>query len=155
MDTLLLPGFRLSEAGRLYSRHFEARSRDLSLDFEQCRTLLVLAENEGVSQRRLAELTAIGPAWLGRILDRLEALALVERRHRGGDRRVRTPVITENARALLPLLRAILCELRGEALRGLSAEETAILMNALEGVIANLSVLVPPPFSSAKADAPV
>jgi DNA-binding MarR family transcriptional regulator len=144
MDTLLLPGFRLSEAGRLYAQRFEARSRDLSLDFEQCRTLLILAENEGVSQRRVAELSAIAPACLGRILDRLEALALVERRRHRGDRRVRAPVITENARTLLPLLRAILCELRGEALLGLSSEETTVLMNALKGVITNLSALARP-----------
>ena len=62
MDTLLFPGFRLGEAARLYMRRFEERSRSLALDFAQCRALLVLAENEGVTQQRLSELTAIASA---------------------------------------------------------------------------------------------
>jgi hypothetical protein len=53
------PGFSLSEAVWLYVRSFEKYSRNLALDFAQCRALLVLAENERVTQRRLSELTAI------------------------------------------------------------------------------------------------
>jgi DNA-binding MarR family transcriptional regulator len=78
MDRMLFPGFSLSEAGRLYVRRFEKRSRNLALEFAQCRALLVLAENEGVTQRRLSELTAIAAPWLGRTLDRLEALGPAE-----------------------------------------------------------------------------
>ena len=50
-------------------RSFEERSRNLPLDFAQSKALLVLAENEGVTQQRLAELTAIASPWLVRILD--------------------------------------------------------------------------------------
>jgi MarR family transcriptional regulator for hemolysin len=141
MDRLLLPGFSLSEAGRLYARRFEERSRKLALDFSQCRVLLVLAENEGVTQQRLSELTAIAPPWLGRILDRLEVVGLAERRPHLADRRARSLAITEDAREVLPLLWNIVAESLREALRGLSTDETAILGNALHRVIANLSAL--------------
>jgi DNA-binding MarR family transcriptional regulator len=47
----------------------EERSRNLALDFAQSKALLVLAENEGVTQQRLAELTAIASPWLVHILD--------------------------------------------------------------------------------------
>ena len=141
MDRMLHPGFSLSEAGRLYVRSFERRSRNLALDFAQCRALLVLAENEGVTQQRLSELTAIASPWLVRILDRLETMGLAERRPRLADRRARSLAITADARARLPLLRNIVGESLREALRGLSTDEMTILVKALDRVIANLSVI--------------
>jgi MarR family transcriptional regulator for hemolysin len=141
MDRLLFPGFSLSEAGQLYARRFEERSRNLALDFAQSRALLVLAENEGVTQQRLSELTAIASPGLVRILDRLEVLGLAERRPRLADRRARSLAITEEAREVLPLLRNIVGESLREALTGLSTKETAILAKALHRVIANLSAL--------------
>jgi MarR family transcriptional regulator for hemolysin len=133
MDSMLFPGFSLSEAGRLYVRSFEKRARNLALDFAQCRALLVLAENEGVTQQRLSELTAIASPWLVRILDKLEAMGLAERRPRLADRRARSLAITASARELLPLLGNIVGETLREAIRGLSTDETAILVNASSG----------------------
>ena len=141
MDRLLFAGFSLSEAGRLHVRSFEKRSRNLALDFAQCRVLLVLAENEGITQQRLSELTAIASPWLARILDRLEGVGLAERRPHLADRRARSLAITEDARAVLALLGNIVGESLREALRGLSTDETAILAKALHRVIANLSAL--------------
>jgi MarR family transcriptional regulator for hemolysin len=141
MDRLPYSGFSLGEAGQLYARRFEERSRTLGLDFAQSRALLALAENEGVTQQRLSDLTAIAPAWLVRILDRLEVLGLAERRPHLADRRARSLAITEEAREVLPLLRNIIGESLREALTGLSTEETAILAKALHRVIANLSAL--------------
>src|SRR6202035_134106 len=101
MDRMLVPGFSLYEAGRLYVRSFEKRSRNLELDFAQCRALLVLADRGGVTQRRIPMLTAIAPAWLVRILDRLETMGHAERRPRIADRRARSLAITADARAVL------------------------------------------------------
>ena len=58
MDRPLFPGFSMIEAGQLYARRFEERSRNLALDFAQSRALLVLAENEGVTQR-VSELASL------------------------------------------------------------------------------------------------
>ncbi len=141
MDRLPFDGFSLSDAGQLYARRFEERSRNLALDFAQSRALLALAENEGVTQQRLSELTAIASPWLVRILDRLEAMGLAQRRPHLADRRARSLAITEEAREVLPLLRNIVGESLREALTGLSTKETAILAKALHRVIANLSAL--------------
>ena len=84
-------------------RRFEERSRKLALDFTQSRALIVLAENEGVTQQRLSELTAIACPWLVRTLDRLETVGLARRHPGRADRRARSLAITEDARALLPL----------------------------------------------------
>jgi MarR family transcriptional regulator for hemolysin len=141
MDIFPFAGFSLSEAGQLYARRFEERSRSLALDFAQSRALLVLAENEGITQQRLSQLTAITSPWLVRILDRLEVLGLAQRRPHLADRRARSLAITEEAREVLPLLRNIIGDSLREALTGLSTQETAILAKALHRVIANLSVL--------------
>jgi DNA-binding MarR family transcriptional regulator len=90
MDALLSAGFSLSEAGRLYVRHFEDHTRRLALDFTQSRALIVLSENEGVTQQRLSELTAIASPWLIRTLDRLQAIELTLRRPRSADLAGRT-----------------------------------------------------------------
>ena len=55
MDRPPVAGFSLSEAGQFYARRCEERSRNLALDLAQLRALLVLAENIGVTQRRLSE----------------------------------------------------------------------------------------------------
>jgi MarR family transcriptional regulator for hemolysin len=141
MDALLSAGFSLSEAGRLYVRHFEDHSRRLALDFTQSRALIVLSENEGVTQQRLSELTAIASPWLVRTLDRLQAIGLTQRRPRSADRRAHSLAITADARAVLPLLWNIVGESLGETLRGLSDDETAILIKALHRVIENLTAL--------------
>ena len=104
MDALLSAGFTVREAGRLYVRRFEGRSRNLALDFTQSRALIVLAENEGVTQQRLSELTAIASPWLVRTLDRLEAIGLARRHPRLADRGARSLAITADARMNLPLL---------------------------------------------------
>jgi DNA-binding MarR family transcriptional regulator len=136
-------GFTLLEAARRYRRRLEKRSRELALDYAQCRTLITLAENKGVTQQRLAELTVTDPAALGRSLDRLEARGWAKRRRRPGDRRARSLAISSKARAHLPLLRKMLRESELTAVNGLSREEVQLLVWALDRVVANLKMHQP------------
>ena len=136
-------GFNLLDAARLYRRHFEGRCRDLALDLTQSRALLTLAENQNVTQQRLAELIAIDPAALGRNLDRLEAGGWVERRPCPGDRRARSLAITGKASTRLPLIRRIVKESQLAALEGLSRHEMRRLARALDRVLANPKVYEP------------
>jgi MarR family transcriptional regulator for hemolysin len=129
-------GFDLIDAGRLYTRYFNERYRQLNLT--HCRALLALAQNQGITQTRLAQLIALDSAALGRILDRLEVSRWAKRHPHPGDRRARSLVITEEARALLPFMWSVVTESQRDALHGLSVEEKQILMSALERVLANL-----------------
>ena len=133
------PVFDLLDAGRLFTRRFQERCRDLPLDLTHCRVMIVLAENEGVTQQRLAESIGSNPAVLGRILDQLEVLRLVKRRARPGDRRTRSLAITADARALVPLIWSIVEEMQHEALKGLSTVEVEIVAKALTRVLTNLA----------------
>jgi MarR family transcriptional regulator for hemolysin len=131
-------GFSLLNTARLYRRRFQERFRDLSLDLIQCRTLVTLADNEGVTQRRLAQLIMIDPAPLGRSLDRLESAGWMKRHPRPGDRRARSLAITTKAREHLPLIRRLFQESELAALQGLSRDERQLLTESLHRVLANL-----------------
>jgi MarR family transcriptional regulator, transcriptional regulator for hemolysin len=139
MNTLAYLGFTLQEAARLYVRRFEERARDLALEPMACKALLVLAENEGVTQQRLAELTMLDPVAIGRILERLEAKGLVERHRCAGDGRARSVALTREAADILPRLWQAVKESLREALTGMSTNEKRSLLGALQRVLSNLS----------------
>lgn len=136
-------GFLLKDVTRLYTRRFEERAQALSLTLPQCKALTYLARNEGVSQKRLAELIEIDPMSLVRILDRMEADGWVERRADPQDRRARCLVVTDQARPIIDLVWQIVAETRAEALAGLTEPERAQLMALLERAHLNLLALSP------------
>jgi MarR family transcriptional regulator, transcriptional regulator for hemolysin len=144
MDKLHELGFRLDEVARLYTRRFEERAQTLSLQMAQCKALVVLAENEGVSQTRLSQISEIEPARLVGILDRLEAGGWAQRCPRPGDRRVRSLALTENAKPLLDLISNVISDTYVEALQGVSIEEIGTVVKVLTRVHSNLSTTINP-----------
>jgi len=133
------PGFLLSDVAQLYTRRFEERARRLSLTMAQCKALAVLANFEGVNQKRLAEISEITPAHLVRILDRMEAGGWAERRSHPRDRRAHSLAMTESAKALLQSIRVVVNETHADALTGFTSDELETLLELLKRVHANLS----------------
>jgi len=146
-------GFLLKDVSRLYTRRFEERAADLGLTLPQCKALAYLSKNEGVSQKRLAELIEIDQMSLVRILDRMEADGLVQRCSDPQDRRARSLRLTEKARPLLEQIQRRSSDTRAETLQGLSDAERTLLVELLERVHAKLSALEPlaPPAAQAAA----
>ncbi|HEY2677433.1 MAG TPA: MarR family transcriptional regulator [Steroidobacteraceae bacterium] len=151
MDSLQNLGFRLNEVARLYTRRFDERTQTLALQLAHCKTLLILAENEGVSQTRLSRISEIDPASLVGILDRLEADGWVQRRRGLGDRRVRSLAVTEKANPILRLIWSVISETYVEALQGLSAHEIGTIVKVLARVHSNLSRDTSNPFPNGEA----
>jgi MarR family transcriptional regulator for hemolysin len=145
MDLNRQLGFLLKDASRRYSRRFEERAQALSLTLPQCRALLYLETNQGVSQKRLSELTELDPMSLVRILDRMEADGWVQRRFDPADRRAHTLWLTPRAKPVLDHIAQLIAETRAEALLGLSSEERSKLLELLERLHTNLSSLPPIP----------
>lgn len=131
-------GFALEGTGRLYVRRFEKRAREFALEPMGCKALLVLAGNEGITQQRLSELTVLDPSTTGRLLDRLEAKGLVERRPRPRDRRARSVALTRAATEMLPLLWDAARDSLSDVLMGLSATQGCPAMEALRFALSNL-----------------
>jgi len=143
MDLNRQLGFLLKDTSRRYTRRFEERAQALSLTLPQCRALLHLQNNEGVSQKRLSELTELDPTTLVRILDRMEADGWVQRRFDPADRRAHTLWLTPKSGPVLEHIARLIAETRAETLHGLSNEERAKLIELLERVHANLAALAP------------
>ncbi len=151
MDRNRQLGFLLKDVTRRYTRRFEERAQTLSLTLPQCRVLINLQSHEGVSQKRLAELTEVDPMTLVRILDRMEADGWVQRRFDPADRRAHTLWLTAESKPVLDHISRLIGETRAEALQGLSNEERTVLVELLVRVHANLSAL--PTIDAAPPDA--
>lgn len=132
-------GFLLNDAARLMRRDFERRARPLGLTRAQWQMMFHLARNEGCNQATLAELLEVEPITLARLIDRLEASGLVERRADPNDRRARLLFLGAHAHPLLEELRAVGAETRESALAGINEEERTQLMTLLTRIRCNLS----------------
>jgi MarR family transcriptional regulator for hemolysin len=133
-------GFLAHDVARLMRKRLEQRARaaGIGLTRAQWQTLAHLARSEGINQTCLAQLLAIEPITLVRLLDRLEALGLVERRPDPRDRRQRNLFLTQKALPELARIKALGAEVREEALAGLNTAERERLLTMLTTVKTNL-----------------
>ncbi|WP_307437096.1 MarR family winged helix-turn-helix transcriptional regulator [Labrys monachus] len=131
-------GFLLHDVARLLRKRFEQRARDLGLTRSQWQALAYLAQNEGIHQGGLADILEIEPITLVRILDKLEARGLVERRQHAADRRIWLLFLTPAAHPILTTIRGIGEATRGEALTGISDQDRIQLLNTLTIMKTNL-----------------
>jgi DNA-binding MarR family transcriptional regulator len=131
-------GFLLHDTARLFRRDFERRSKSTGLTRSQWAVLAYIARNEGSSQAALADMLDIEPITLVRLLDKLEATGLVERRADPTDRRVRRLYLTEATGPLLEQAQQIGAETRAAAMAGLTEAERQQLTDLLMKVRGNL-----------------
>ena len=132
-------GFVLHDVGRLMRKRFEQQAAHLGFTRSQWLVLLHLAKNEGIHQAGLAEILEVEPITLVRILDKLEARGLIERRQHPTDRRLWLLFLDPKARSSLEPLHAIGEVTRSEALAGLSDADRASLLRMLGAIKANLA----------------
>ena len=131
-------GFLLHEVTRLLRRRFDRLVFDTGLTRSQWQVVARLAKDEGVSQAALAEILEVEPITLTRMIDRLAAKGLIERRPNPRDRRSWALHLTTAARPLLATLEAQAEIARAEAFKGLPAEDIRKLEATLSAIKANL-----------------
>ncbi len=132
-------GFLLHDVARLLRKRFEQNARGSGLTRSQWQVLAYLSNNEGINQSGLAELLDIEPITLGRIVDKLEGLRLIERRPRPSDRRVWNLHLTPAAQQKIAKARKIGDLTRAEALEGVSAADRQHLIKTLQILKTNLA----------------
>jgi len=140
-DRLRNCGFLLKEVTRRYVLRFEERAREISLNLPQCKVLVRLEKNEGVSQARLAELAEVDAMTMVRILDRMEADGLLERRPDPADRRARCLYLTAKAKPLLDEIWRLSEATRAELFEGIGMQQREEFMGVLERLHDNLARL--------------
>jgi MarR family transcriptional regulator for hemolysin len=133
--------FLLREVSRRFVLRFEEHARAISLTLPQCKVLIRLENNEGASQARLAELTDVDAMTMVRILDRMEAEGLLERRADPTDRRARCLYLTAKAKPLLDEIWRLGDLTRSEVFEGIRKPELHAFMDMLERMDDNLKKL--------------
>jgi MarR family transcriptional regulator for hemolysin len=144
-------GFLLNDTARLLRKRFEQNARDFGLTRSQWQVLAYLARNEGIQQSALADILDVEPITLARMIDRLEAAALVERRNHPTDRRVWQLFLKAAANELIASMQEIGDLTRTEALAGVSEADRETLTRTLTQMKGNLVAACNTPQEKRKA----
>lgn len=151
MDRFKNVGYLLKDVSRRYVARFERHAEAVSLTLNQCKVLLHLSKNEGASQVRLCELTDIEPMMMVRILDRMEADKLLERRADPTDRRARRLYLTRKAAVVLDQIDRISEVTRSEIFAGVSKADREAFQQVLERIHQNACALEDEPLTRTQA----
>jgi len=96
--------FLLNDVARLLRTFADQRARQFGMTRAQWAVLVRLEHAEGLKQTELAELLDLQPITLTRLVDRLCANGLIERRPDPNDRRAKRLYLTAQARPLMDRL---------------------------------------------------
>lgn len=131
--------FLSSDVGRLFRKRFSADARHFGVTGPQWRMLAAIQREPGTNQGALASWLEVEPITAGRMIDRLEKMELVERRHDPSDRRCWCLHLTPKGEDLVSRMAPFAHQAISEAVSGLSEEDHALLLTLLERVRTNLS----------------
>ena len=133
-------GFVLNDVARLMRKRFEQRARAASLGLTraQAAVLANLARQEGINQVSLAQILELEPITLARLLDRLQAAELIERRPDPKDRRAHLLYLTDAAYPLLDRIFSLAAEVREDALAGIAEPDRNLLLEMMLKMRVNL-----------------
>ena len=130
--------FLLSDLARLLKTYVDQQARRFGMTRAQWQVLSRLERSEGLKQAELAEMLDLQPITLTRLVDRLCANGLIERRADPDDRRAKRLFLTEEARPLMDRLAVFGEEIMGEVLAGIDAGEVKLLLGKLGRAKENL-----------------
>jgi DNA-binding MarR family transcriptional regulator len=136
-------GLLVHDVGRMLRRRIDQRAQALGLTSAQWRVLSSLARaellnQEPLNQAALADQMDMEPITLSRVIDRMQAAQLVERRADPNDRRVHRLFLTEAARPLVNQFRSVATGCLTGALAGVTEAEIELVTDVLTRVRANL-----------------
>jgi DNA-binding MarR family transcriptional regulator len=134
-DLMLL----LNDVARLLRTRFDQRARSRGMTRAQWVILARVDAKPGLSQNELAALLEVEPISVGRLVDRLEARGLVERRPDPADRRIRRLHLLPSAAPVLEEITKAREVLGAELLQGVDAEARTRMVDALLQMKNNLT----------------
>jgi MarR family transcriptional regulator for hemolysin len=131
-------GWLFHDIHRLLGKSFESHLPGIGLTRAQWRVLIALKREDGLTQTKLADVTELEKAPLGKLLDKLEAKGWVTRRDDPDDRRARrvycTSKIEKHLKGIAEAGRAMFAE----ALADMRADEVKALIERLQQIKRNL-----------------
>jgi MarR family transcriptional regulator for hemolysin len=122
---------QLHDVARMLRTRFDRWARNYGMTRAQGVILVRLHFQPGISQIDMAALCEVEPITVGRLVDRLEARGLIERRPDPADRRIKRLHLLPAADAMLAKIEAYRNELGDYLLDGVSAEERETVVKVL------------------------
>jgi MarR family transcriptional regulator for hemolysin len=133
---------RISVLARLLRNDFD-RLSDVNITRSQWSLIAVVARQPGSTQRSIAEILEMSEASAGRLIDRLCANGLLERRERHDDRRARAVYVTQAAEPLLQKAAELAHAKAEQIFAGLDDEQLTELARSLSVIYDNLAKNAP------------
>ena len=130
-------GFLIHEVARLMKRRFEEDAR-LEITLPQWRALAHISNNDGMTQKALADAIDTDPMTISGILDRLEKRGLVERFPDPTDSRAKLARVTGDGMDVVNGGREIGIAMYEAALEGVSPEDRKTAIAVLKRMRGNL-----------------
>lgn len=122
----------LHDVARLLRTRFDQRARTHGMTRAQWVILARLARQPGMSQNEMAAICEVEPITVARLVDRLEARGMVERRPDPTDRRINRLHLLDAAEPILEEINSYRMDLLGEITEGLDpAMQTALIDSLL------------------------
>lgn len=133
-------GFVLQDVARLMRRNFNrhVETEGLGLTQAQWQAIVHISRNEGMRQAVLSDILETQPITVGRLIDRMAAKGLVERRPDPTDRRAVGLYLTEKAYPLLDEMWNIGTAVKAAAFDGISDADKEKLLDIMTRIRANL-----------------
>lgn len=131
-------GFLLAETARVLRTTVDHEARALGMTRAQWSVLVRVERQEGLHQADLAQALDLAPITLARIVDRLAAQGLVDRRPDPTDRRANRLYLTAAAGPVLDQLGHIGERIMTRALEGIDHTKVALMVENLNAIRTNL-----------------
>lgn len=129
----------LNDVARLIRTRIDQRARAYGMTRAQWIILARLSRQPGMSQNELAGICEVEPITVGRLIDRLEARGMVERRSDPNDRRIRRLHLLPAADPILSEMSLYRETLDAEVREGLGDTSLDALVDALLHIKSNLT----------------
>jgi DNA-binding MarR family transcriptional regulator len=125
------PIFLLHDVARIMRTRFDQWARTYGMTRAQGVILVRLELQPGISQNEMAALCEVEPITVGRLVDRLEARGLIERRPDPTDRRVRRLHLLPPSKPVLADIQAYRMELMDLVTGGLDPAQVQTMVDVL------------------------
>ncbi|WP_174274114.1 MarR family winged helix-turn-helix transcriptional regulator [Sphingomonas bacterium] len=132
-------GVKLILSARRLVQRFDQSVERLGVSRAKFRVIAVVSRNPGATQRMIAETLEITEVTAGRLVERLCADGLLERRKHASDRRARCIHLTAAAQPTLRRLALLAAAQEEETFVGFSDAELATLASLLDRLSGNIA----------------
>jgi DNA-binding MarR family transcriptional regulator len=137
-EAAVAPGYLANHAARVFNRVVDASLRPHGLSLSLIGPIMLLSWKGPMLQRDLVRSSAVKQPAMVALLDKLEAMKLIDRIPSSTDRRAATVALTEDGLDAAAIGRIALLSANERGLRGFSQEEASTVVHLFQRLIDNL-----------------